>query len=176
MKCKLSKVDIGGWKANIFLWIKLLWKTFSAVSGEEEKEEVGGNIWWRTCSKKHVHWRTYRLKKRLEEDRYVKDPKGGIFWIFFYFIQHCLICRPSDSEDPGIGSLVDWYFWRKSTVVGRSVKYSILYSTVQRTLSRRKGCRISRLPDNGFRLLTSGLFMNQFPLPLSLSVALRHRK
>ncbi len=37
---------------------------------------------------------------------------------------------------------------------------------MERIFSWRIGCRISRLPDNGFRLLTSGFFMNQFPLPL----------
>jgi hypothetical protein len=37
--------------------------------------------------------------------------KGGFFWIFLFFvydIQHCFICRPSDStvsEDAGIGYL-----------------------------------------------------------------------
>ncbi len=58
--------------------------------------------------------------------------------------------------------------------------YPYMYSVVGRTIgedtSWRIGCRISRLPDNGFRLLTSGFFMNQCPPPFSPSVALRHRK
>ncbi len=42
---------------------------------------------------------------------------------------------------------------------------------MERIFSWRIGSRISRLPDNGFRLLTSGFFMNQFP---SLFLCLLH--